>query len=55
MNLKRYFLVILSLSTYALGFAQTHIWVGGTNDSNWHNAANWNTNTVPTSTSDVLN
>ncbi|WBX74792.1 M43 family zinc metalloprotease [Tenacibaculum pacificus] len=33
--------------------SSTNTWTGAS-DSNWNNAANWDTNTVPTSTSDII-
>lgn len=38
----------------SLLLAQSHIWTGNGNDTNWFNSSNWAIGTIPTSDSDVL-
>lgn len=49
---KHLFFLFLFLPLF--GWGQTHTWNGNGGDTNWFNASNWDTNTVPDATSDVL-
>ncbi|RMA66438.1 T9SS type A sorting domain-containing protein [Ulvibacter antarcticus] len=48
-TLRAFFLILISSVQ-----AQTHIWTGNGGNQNWFNAANWSSNTVPDSSSDVV-
>lgn len=43
---------LLSLPLFTIG--QTHIWTGNGGDNDWFNASNWNANSVPNASSNVL-
>ena len=60
---RKYLMIVISLALVAglLGvlpapraLAATVTWDGGAGTSNWADANNWSTNTVPTSTDDVV-
>ncbi len=44
--------LLLALPFFTVG--QTHIWTGNGGNNNWFNPSNWNVNTVPDATGDVL-
>lgn len=54
MKRKQYFTILILFLFQSLLIAQTHIFNGNGGNSDWFNSANWDTGTVPSSTSDVL-
>lgn len=47
-------LAVILLLFSCVSLAQTHIWTGNGGDTDWFNAANWDVNSVPDASSDVL-
>lgn len=45
---------VICLFLNVLVNAQTHIFTGNAGNTNWHDVANWSTNSIPTNTSNVL-
>lgn len=51
-SIKYLSLLLLFIPIFTWG--QTHIWTGNGGDTNWFNASNWDANTVPDASSEVL-
>jgi len=52
--MKKLHLFLFFIFIFSIGIAQTHVWTGNGGDNNWFTTANWDVNTVPDNSSEVL-